>query len=349
VALDLRALQGLLRACHVRWSPALLAGPAPAWVRGRLLAYPCGPRLADRLAERWRRDAAWLLGPAGPHELAARLAVRRQPVPLVCREWGIDPRTAFVREAVRLAVQGWRKRLEAGPPETDRLDAAYLLGWPGWTATAFKTEVAATLLGVPPGARATRAALLRFVREEPRLGDPRRGAAEPAWRSMDPEAAQRVVAWIAEEDLDFFYGHLVPPPAGPARRAFWQGYIPAIRVSRVLLTLEDELRWALGRPPGGQAPAGGGFGRVLGADSALLLVFDHALAVEHAREGAVDVYARAAAADLLDALGAGGEAATRALDRPRVRVARVRLEREGPATLAAVLAAYGAVPAAGAA
>lgn len=339
VELDGRALQGLLRSVHARWSPAVQGGEAVGRLRARLArraSAAASGRLADRLAARWGRELDLLLGDDGPARLARRIEIARQPVDDACRAWALAPRTAYVRAAVCLATWRCRDRLD-DLPEAARGLFTHLLPWAGWEAAAFRREVAATILRLPGTPAAVRRAGLAFVLGDPRLGDPRASGRPGRWHDM-AEARRQVVAWLTGDDLAFFFEGVVPLGGEPGPRwMFWQRYVDAVGVSRVLLCPEDELRWEERRRRGATGP---GFGRVSGGDSALVLGFPRVLAVEHARGRTVDLFARQDDDDWLARPAAGGPDL---LARPRVRIAHVRLAGDGPSALARALAAHGTV------
>lgn len=343
VELEARSLQGLLRSCHAMWSGELVAGPVVERVRARILDY-AGP---EPVTLRWKADLDWLLGRDGPRELAERLLSQSAPVREVCRGWGMDPRTRYVREAVRYAVRICRDRLGQERGIEQRLFADFL-GWPDWETWSFKAEVATTVLRAVPAGSPARAAVVRFVLDDPRLGDPRQSRNDPAWRSVHDGAVRRIVRWVSEDDLDFFCGTVVPRASDAgSRRAFWASYVGAIRVSRVLLNVEDELRWEERRrrrvdAAGGEPPTAR-FGRVTGGDSALILSFDRVLVVEYARTGVADVYARDEPGGVETGAAPALPAREDLLDGARLRVARLSVEDEGAAALALLLAEYDVV------
>jgi hypothetical protein len=195
VTLGACSLQGLVRACHARWSPELAQGPVVTAVWRRVASYAG----ANRIVARWRAALPMILGLRGEEVLAQTLVAQRSPLASACQEWGLEAASPYVQAAVRHAV----RLCAAQMPHRGAL-TAYLFGellpWPHWPPEALRAEVAALLLH--PQAPAVREALIGFVLRDPRLGDPRRPERAANWVGMAEAARRLVIQWLSRAAIE---------------------------------------------------------------------------------------------------------------------------------------------------
>lgn len=240
IPLSARSLQGLVRSCHLRWSPALPQGSVVARVRDRIQRYN-GP---NRVLEKWKADLPLILGSRGPESLAGLLISHRFSITKFCEEWKLDDASAYVLESVKFAVRNCRDQLNAPNLHKDRDQGlltylcSKLLTWEKWPEGEFRQQVAETILSTfaEPG---TSDELKTLVLKDLRLGDPRLPRNRPNWLRYD-EAAKRMTEWLSRDDISFFFEHAMPPGHNQQKRkAFWLRYVPNIRKSRPLLSRHD--------------------------------------------------------------------------------------------------------------
>jgi EH_Signature domain len=278
--LSARMLQGLVRSCHARWSPAFAAGAIVHDMKRRLEAYQ-GPH---RGLARWREHAEMLLGPQGHCIFANSLLAARMPIKKHCEAWALEESSQYVLEAMRHAVHACQEQL--GREEVWRTCLfTTLLPWVGWPVQDFHTAVGATILH-PIAARDMRLqeALTTLVLADTRLGDPRLPRNMKNWLRMQ-EARQRFLQWLSRADINFFFEHVLPSGTDPhGRKAFWLRYVSRVLMSRPLLNRDDEVRLRVTMQS--RQEQMGHFGYVRGRESsAFLLDFGPVVVVEFSRVG----------------------------------------------------------------
>lgn len=278
VGLSPRSLQGLVRACHARWSSALATGQVATRVRDRLKRYD-GPH---RVLSRWKDAATTILGPRGSEEFAADMVENLWPIKEHCDVWGVEEHSPYVQEAIQTAARECRDRMERVLRLRQYL-LANILPWSGWLRERFKAEVGDTILH--PGAAQPsdiRESVKHFVLGEARLGDPRLPTNRDNWLGL-AEAKSRVIEWLSRADIVFFFEHVLPQGRDRhGRKAFWLQYVPRVRMSRPLLNWDDggRLRATLT-----QNREHIQFGTIDGNTSAFLLEFGPILIIEFSRVG----------------------------------------------------------------
>lgn len=278
VDLSSRSLQGMVRACHARWSPDFASGQIAARVRDRLEKYN-GP---NRVLSRWREGLSMILGPRGSHEFAFEMTESRRPITKHCEHWAVDEQSMYVRDAVRVAVQESRDQIKT------KSDAfRYLLdlfSWPRWNVEHFKAEISSTILYLGSNAESeVRESFTRFVLNDTRLGDPRLPKNSKNWLGIIDKAQNLFVQWLSIADIKFFFEHVLPDGNDPhGRKPFWLRYVPQLRKSRPLLGYEDEVR--LRRTMSQFESSIGNFGYST-YSSAFLLEFDDIMVVEFSQYG----------------------------------------------------------------
>jgi hypothetical protein len=272
VPLRARALQGLVRSCHARWSAELAASSAVKAVRRRLERYEG----ANRLLCQWKSALTMILGPQGPYEVAVEMLAHLSPLTAFCQAWGVDEQSPYLLEVVRQAMEMCRAQIGRTATVRQYL-LSELLAWNGWRLEDFKAESGALMLH--PSALHMREALMHFVLHDHRLGDPRLPRHAENWDGIPAQACRRLLEWLAQADLIFFFDHVLGPRADPhGRKAFWLKYVPRLLRSRPLLQRDDaaRLRGALAE----RGELSSHLGRIGGSTSAFLLDFGPLLVIE---------------------------------------------------------------------
>lgn len=240
IDLNARALQGLVRCCHAQWSPEFARSQTVTRVRDRLERYE-GP---NRLLSGWRDNSSIILGPKGAEEFGAEMLQRLQRVKQHCETWGIgDESSLYVQAAVRHATEVCRNQMDRVPTLRDYLFTE-LFSWNGWAPDLFKLEVSRTILHPSTTQSAdVQECARRFVLDDARLGDPRRANENRLkWIGIS-EAERRVIEWLSQLDIVFFFESVLPKGEDPqGRKEFWLQYVSAIKKSRPLLRREDKER-----------------------------------------------------------------------------------------------------------
>ena len=104
--LSTRMLQGLVRSCHMRWSPTFAAGAVARCVQQRLEKYQ-GPH---RVLARWREHAE-MLCPQGHCLFADSLLAASVPIKQHCEAWALEESSQYVLEAMRYTVRACQEHL----------------------------------------------------------------------------------------------------------------------------------------------------------------------------------------------------------------------------------------------
>jgi hypothetical protein len=240
IELNARSLQGLVHCCHARWSPEFAGSQAITRVRDRLERY-AGP---NRLLSEWKDNSSTILGPKGAEEFGAELVQNLEGIKRHCENWGIgDETSSYVQTAVRHATELCRNQMDRVPKLRDYL-VSELLPWMGWPPDLFKREISQTILHPATSQSAdVQECVRRFVLDDPRLGDPRRASDNRLnWFGIG-EAEQRVIEWLSQLDIVFFFESVLPRGEDPqGRKEFWLQYVSAIKKSRPVLCRADKER-----------------------------------------------------------------------------------------------------------
>jgi hypothetical protein len=273
--LSSRALQGLVWCCHTCWSPELAAGTVVRRVHQRLAMYTG----TEGLLVRWRRHADMLLGPAGPRALAAALVTECIPIATFCHAWALDERSPYMLAVLRAALPQCLQLMGEKPALRTYL-LTTLLPWSGWPVQDFHTAMAAAILHpVTATTAGMPAQLITLALADERLGDPRLPCQQAHWRTLPQEAQQRMVHWLSQIDIAFFFDEVLPESKDQAeRKIFWLRYAPRVLRSRPLLNEVDSVRLAarLGQMP----ELARHFGRLDGETSACILDFGAVVIVQ---------------------------------------------------------------------
>jgi hypothetical protein len=212
------------------------------------------------------------------------------PVKTFCQRWGIaDEFSAYVQAGVARATEVCIRDMDRVPARREYL-LGHLLSWQGWPPDWFKAEVSKTILHPSAQVEQVRDRVRRFVLDDPRLGDPR--LRQPNWTGIR-EAERRVIEWLSQFDIAFFFEHVLPQRSDPhGRKQFWLKYVGRVIRSRPLLNWDDRVR--LETVLRAKREESMNFGRIDGDTSAFLLDFDKIVVVEFSAPGnACYVYTKA--------------------------------------------------------
>jgi len=282
-----RGIQGLVRACHLRWAAFLADDTIQRIAVRRLRAYQ-GP---NRVVNRWQQHAEMLLPADAPQELADWMLRDTRSLRDTATEWGLDEGTAFFTETMRRLLNGARAGWGQNRALVNYVCRTLLL-WSGWALADLKEQVAECILHRDAQAPNVHEPLKAFIIGEPRFGDPRLPAKRTNWLGVRPEATRRLIEWLSRADIVFFFDHAFPKGGDPhLRKPFWLGYVSSRVVTRPLLNQDDfaRLRTVM-RQLGTEV---GSFGHVMGMSSAFLLDFGDVCVIEFNRVGACYIYPRA--------------------------------------------------------
>jgi hypothetical protein len=283
-----QSLQGLVRACHSRWSSKFVAGPVIEKVRDRLRNY----RGKNRLIHRWKKSIDVVLGADGAELFSGEIVRAESGIQETCDEWGIQGDTAYIVAAAKHTAGACRDRMSA-----DDTWGTYLikevLSWKGWEISAFKDETAQTILhDLGDDDNKFKNKLLGFILSNPRdlLGDPRLPANTTKWAGVKEKARAKVIQWLSGLDVVFFFEHVMRRGEDHhGRKNFWLKYVRSFKQSRPLLNREDLERL---RPQLNKMQYRGIHGLVADQHSAFLLDFGRVLVIEFNKMGACYVYDR---------------------------------------------------------
>lgn len=307
-----RAVEGLVRSCHARWSEGLRSG-AVAAARG-LVAGFAGNR---RQLLRWKKQVKGVLGDDGPEVVGEWLAREAVSPAKASESLGTSAASEWFHLAMRSACSRCRPSLARGE-SWSRLRE--LLGWDGWEKPEFRAEYEKTVLAAERGGDGVRDELAEMARRDSRLGDPR-VAGNHNWADIG-EARRRVIAWLSQFDIVFFFDHVLNARNDRhGRKEFWLRYKDRLRASRAILCEDDllKLRRALGEKMPDTARMEGS-----PVTSGFILEFDRAVAVEFSAVGnALYLYASKDAKLVIGDIWAGSFSVDR-LKRQGMAAARIR-------------------------
>lgn len=284
VELERSSLQGLVRSCHAEWSPEFAKGQVVARIRDRVKTYK-GP---NRLLSLWRENLALILGPKGAEEFGTHLVKNLPRIEEHCELWGITDKTcAYVQAAVQYAIEICRERMDTDLEKRQYLLKELLL-WRGWGGApdAFKKEVSKVILRpVTTEVTDIRESVTRLVLNDSQLGDPRLEYNRLNWVGW-VEAKDRVIEWLSEYGIRFFFESVLRPGKDPhGRKEFWLRYLPSIKRSRPLLSWIDRPRLETILKEKGRELAHCGSMDDRSTASVFLLDFGNLLAIEFSQIG----------------------------------------------------------------
>jgi EH signature protein len=333
-----RGLQGLVRACHVRWNDFVRDATLKRIAMRRLRAY----RGTNRILTRWQGSANQILGVDAPDDLAAWMIEELRTPQVTTGEWSIDAGSLFFLETMRAALRKARDRFKNNS-QIVSFACADLLGWVGWPLEVLKAEVSESVLHPDARDSQVNGPLKSFVLRHQNLGDPRLPAKRTNWLGVRPEAKQRIIEWLSRDDIVFFFDHAFPRGGDPHRRKpFWLSYVSSVAMSRPLLSWNDQTRLrAHMRQLGGEV---GNFGSINGTNSAFLLDFGPICAIEFNHVGACYLYNRRVIDQVVPDFWAPGYFTESGLKRKDLRLARIVHKPGWEEELQMILARHGIRP-----
>lgn len=296
IALGSRALLGLVRTCHQRWSPELAQGPVSASLRQRLTKFAG----SNRVVNKWRDNVRLIAGVDAPRLFAAQIVNESVPPAIVgvCAQWAIPEHSAFISEVVHAASDLCGERLNGSRHLASYLLTELLPWLDRWEIGEFKKLLSAWILSShAERMEELREGLKRLALN--RLGDPRLPINTKAWFGVQEAARSRLLQWLSRADIVFFFDHVLPKGRDPHRRKqFWLEYVNRVKRSRPLLNYDDRTR--LMTLPAQVRDKIGHYGKIEGLTSAFLLDFGNLLVIEFSAAGnACYVYDRATGSRLI--------------------------------------------------
>lgn len=288
MSLSARSLQGIVRACHLRWNSVikesvLKKGSLLEIVKGLLSNY-YGP---NRILQKWNSSLDTILSPKGPQLFATEMIKDLKTIKEHSESWGVDVQSEFfIDNAMVHAVQQCRKDIERC-----RYLFAVLLPWPLWGNTIFKKMIGDFIFDGFFNKEVPREMLQNFIMSDDRLGDPRLHRNNHKWADMDKDARIRFIQWLSMADIVFFFEHVLPEGDDPhGRKEFWLKYVKQLKTSRPMLCQEDENRLRRSSIIMQDKIRTANFGKIRTSNSVFLLDFGTIVAVEFSVVGASYVY-----------------------------------------------------------
>lgn len=336
--LGARGIQGLVRACHMRWRAFVTDEVIKRIAVRRLRAYGG----SNRIVTRWQTSIEHILGSGAPDALAAWMLEELRTPHATMTDWNIDAGSAFFLEAMRALLKKARERWR-GRPDIVSFACRDIIGWEGWPIDVLKVEVSESVLHPNTRDAEVNNPLKAVVLRHPNLGDPRLPEKRTNWLGVPTEAKQRIIEWLSRDDIAFFFDHAFPRGGDPHRRKpFWLRYVRNVAMSRPLLSRNDRVRLRVHlRQLGGEV---GNFGTINGANSAFLLDFGHLCAIEFNHVGACYVYERRAMDEVVPDFWARRSFTESSLKRQDVCLARVIHKPGWEEELQMILARFGVRP-----
>jgi hypothetical protein len=284
ISLSARSLQGIVRACHLRWISVVKEsifekGSLLEIVKDLVKKY----QGSNRILQKWNDSLDTILSPKGPALFATDMIKAFKTIKDHSELWTVDVQSEFFKDAMIQAVQTCIY-------DSNRCQYLFseLLTWQLWNNSTFKEIVGKLILDRYYKDESPRNKLQNFILSDKNLGDPRLPRNKRNWLDMNSEACKQFIQWLSIEDIGFFFEHVLPDRKDPhERKSFWLRYVPKLKSSRPLLCFEDETRL---HPLLRDKTKVGHFGKIRGINSAFILDFGQVKAVEFSRVGACYIY-----------------------------------------------------------
>lgn len=187
-----------------------------------------------------------LLGPDADVRLLQACADPLQVREDVLRTWALSPLTGLGKALLSQALRQWCNRWKLPFSRERELEywnqlnqaATTLLDAPEIENELFMEAISSIILSEwPANALHLRERLIEICLHHPRLGDPRRQLAN--W-VLAHEAQRRLISWMAQKDLKFFYDKVVSDRNDDqGRKAFWLNYVGSVADFQLVLNDED--------------------------------------------------------------------------------------------------------------
>jgi hypothetical protein len=231
-----RAIRGLLASYHEEWPPQ--SGELQAAVALGLASL----ERCRGLLMQWRSSVSQLLGTDAPTKFARACVAEKVSVTARATVFGLSSTSGFARgcaEAVAGVVTspGYASLQVEYALKCFFVEDNALLTPISW-GRAFESLVTSDRLLLEGLDRQRLVDLALQVRGLP---DPRIRSA--GWQNIPPAARQRIVHWLSEEDLRFFFDLIMEGQSDPqGRRPFWMNYVSKARRARVVVGEADHTR-----------------------------------------------------------------------------------------------------------
>ncbi|MEW5980723.1 MAG: EH signature domain-containing protein [Acidobacteriota bacterium] len=238
VDLGARSLQGLVRACHLRWPEFVKSEAMQEFAARRLRKY----RGTNRILTRWKESIKVILHVDGPEALAARMLEGLRTPQMTASEWNVDANSDYFGSAMRALLKKARTQWR-GQAKVAEFVCQHVLAWEGWTMDQLKKEVSDSILHPDATDKIVNDLLKAFVLRHPKLGDPTYPANRTNWLGVHPEALRRLVEWLSKANITFFFEHVFAKGEDRhLRKRFWLRYVSHVVRSRALLCPSDLAR-----------------------------------------------------------------------------------------------------------
>lgn len=283
--LSARSLQGLVRACHIRWNSVIkenifMKDSVLEKIRKLVKNYK-GP---NQILARWNASLDTVLSDKGPELFAREMVNNLQNAEEYAAAWAIDVQSFFFRNSMLFAIEQCKH-------DFNRCKYLFsdILPWQLWGNAELKKLIGGFILDDYYNNEPAKEILQNFVLLHGELGDPRLDRNNRNWMDVHARAKDRFIQWLSRLDIEFFFEHVLPDRKDPhERKSFWLKYVPKLRASRPLLCYEDQARL---RTQLKDKVKVGHFGKIKGINSAFILDFGQIKAVEFSRVGACYIYA----------------------------------------------------------
>lgn len=290
IEISARSLLGLVRSYHAGWTDRLAMSESGKLIEKIFLSY----NGSNRLVKKWQQSCDIIIGAAAPQRLSQRIMDAKLPTKEFCQIWDLDEDTPFMSAVVTKTVERCLDEVKTSPESADIIFDK-LLSWPHWSLENLKQAIGNILMNDAIGSRNEwREKIKAFVFRKPlvagipRFGDPRLPGNKNDWVGVNPEATRRLQGWLSQEDITFFFEHVLPDKVDRHdRKPFWLQYVSQIKLSRPFLIPADKVRLDSRLKSKTE-----NYGNLRGSASAFLLDFGNLLVVEFSTVGCCYIYDR---------------------------------------------------------
>lgn len=235
--LPARWLVGLVSMYHEKWSTMKNRNRVEAFLKLWISKFS-GKNARVDAYNKYRRE---LFGDRAAEKLGVYIWESSESMDDICEQVRISPQSELLKAALLQAIQ-----MEIGVEFKER-GIDFVLGLAKWQYTPAGTlKLAAGRMILFSGLKPDAQEKIRdFVLKTPLLGDPRRPANHKNWIGMG-KAQEQFVQWLCREDIEWFFDVVIPNRSDPhGRKAFWLGFVPQLKSSRVILSWDDYNRLSL--------------------------------------------------------------------------------------------------------
>ena len=204
IALDARALQGLVRSCHMKWTAYLADDSMQRIILRALKSY----QGANRTVRRWQENARLILAPSAPANLSLWMLEQNKPLDETASFGRLDQSTEFFATTVNAVITNGRREWASNAVSRDYL-LRFALPWPGWPVGDLRRAVGECILDVDAKRPEIQGPLTDLILRDRRLGDPRLPVNRVNWLA-NTDARRRLIEWLSRADIVFFFDHAFP-------------------------------------------------------------------------------------------------------------------------------------------